>query len=459
MTTPKGSILIKNGTLVTMDADNSIIEADLYIENGRIARLGRNLYCNTDTILDATGQLVLPGFVQTHIHLCQVLFRGLADDVDVVEWLKYRIWPLETAHNEVSIHASAALGIAELMAGGTTCALSMETTRHTESVFDAIDRSQFRAISGNAMMDVCEPGTDMKGLSTEESLNESRRLYALWHGRDDGRIGFALMPRGVRNCSSALWREVRDFAAEDGLLIHTHVSENRPLSKRLHKETGLTDMELLAKEGIAGSNLVIAHGIWLTENDRNIIRDNDVRIAHCPSANLKLSSGFCMVPEMLEDNISISLGADGAPCNNNLDMFNEMRLAALIHKPRAGPKAMDATTVLRMATIEGARCLGLEREIGSIEVGKQADIILLNTDAPHCNPAPGVPVQSRIVYSMRASDVDTTIIAGRLVYHKKQFTQIDYPKIRREAEAAVISLLHRVPFGQDVLAASAYKRG
>jgi 5-methylthioadenosine/S-adenosylhomocysteine deaminase len=446
----KGSILIKNGIIVTMDPQQRIFNGNIYIEDGILKEIG-SARPSADKVIDAGGKIVLPGFIQTHIHLCQVLFRGLADDMDVVDWLKHRIWPFESAHDEESINASAYLGIAELIAGGTTTALSMETTRSTDGIFEAVRDSGFRIISGNAMMDVVEPGTEMKGLGTEQSIAESKRLCNTWHGKEKGRLRYAIMPRGARNCSPELISLSCVFAKDNGLLMHTHVSENGPLSERLKKETGKGDIELLYAQGVADEKLVVAHAIWLNDSEMDIVKRKGVKIAHCPSANMKLSSGFCKVPEMLDMGIDISLGADGAPCNNNLDMFNEMRLASLIHKPRCGPTSMKAYEVLKMATIGGARCLGIDDEVGSLEAGKKADVILLNRSGMHCSPSVGVPVDSQIVYSLKSSDVDTTIIDGVVLYENKQFTSLNKKKILDTATAQIEKILERVPFGENII--------
>lgn len=446
----KGSILIKNGILVTMNSQKEIFQGNLFLEDGIIKEVGSQR-TTADKILDAQGKIVMPGFIQTHIHMCQVLYRGLADDVDVVDWLKQRIWPYESAHDDESIHASAKLGIAEMISGGTTCTLSMETTLHTDAVFAAVEETGFRSINGNAMMDVVEPGTEMRGLSSEDSFLETKRLYETWHGKDNNRIQFAVMPRGARNCSPELVERSRIFAKDHGLLMHTHVSENGPLSARLKKETGLTDMELLEKQGWADSNLVIAHGVWLSDHDIEIIKNRGVKIAHCPSANMKLASGFCKVPELTDQGVVISLGGDGAPCNNNLDMFTEMRLASMIHKPRCGPTALPAYKILEMATIDGARSLGMEKEIGSLEVGKKADVIILNREELYCSPSRATPIPSQIVYSMKSNDVETTIIDGVVLYENKKFTRTTKEKVLHDAEVQVEKALSRIPFGRELL--------
>ena len=449
-----GSILIKNGLLVTMDQQKRVFYGSLYIEDGLLHEVGSQRE-QADEVIDAENMAVLPGFIQTHIHLCQVLFRGLADDTDVVDWLKQRIWPFESAHVEDSINASAWLGIAELVGSGTTTALSMETTRHTDGVCDAVLASGFRCICGNAMMDVTEPGTEMRGLSAEDSIAETRRLHRLWHEKGGGLLKTAVMPRGARNCSPALVEMGRRFAIDNGLIVHTHVSENGPLSARLKRETGLGDIELLDRQGLCGENLVVAHAIHMTNEETRTVLEKGVKIAHCPSANMKLASGFCAVPEMLEKGIFVSLGADGAPCNNNLDMFNEMRLASLIHKPRSGPVSMDAYTVLEMATIGGARALGIDSEVGSLEPGKKADVILLRRDGLHTGPSLCAPIHSQIVYSMKSCDVDTTIIDGEILYRHGKFTRIDEKKLLAAAAGQLEKLLARVPFGRRLLSSSA----
>lgn len=448
----RDSILIKNGTILTMNAKKEIIQGDILIENGVITEIG-TVSGRGGRVLDAAGKLVLPGFIQTHVHLCQALFRGLADDVDVVDWLRGRIWPLESAHDGESIHASACLAAAELIAGGTTTALTMETALHTDAVFQAVEGAGLRVFTGNAMMDVVEPGTEMRALDAEASFQETRRLFDCWHGKDQGRIRFAVMPRGARNCSPELVERSRRFALDNGLLMHTHVSENGPLSRRLKRETGLTDMELLERQGVATERLVIAHAVWLEEGDMEAVRRRGVKIAHCPSANLKLASGFAKIPELLEQGVTIGLGADGAPCNNNLDMMTELRLASLMHKPRCGPTALPAYRMLEMATIEGARCLGIERETGSLEVGKRGDVILLRHDGLHCSPAAGVPLSSKIVYSLRGTDVDATIVDGRILYQDRRFTALDQRRIVDESNRQLEMVLKRTPFGEDMLRA------
>ncbi len=388
--------------------------------------------------------LVLPGLVQIHVHLNQTLFRGLADDMDVVDWLKTRIWPLERAHNADSLYASARLSIAELIRGGTTTAMSMETLNYTEAAFQAADEMGFRAVIGNAMMDRWEVGTEMIGESTGVALSKSLELLERFDGQGNGRLHFAFCPRGTRNATDDLWREVARLARERNVLVHTHAAENRVQTERLAAFGG-HEVHYLHDMGVLGSNLVLAHGIWLTHEEHGLLAQAGASVAHCPSANFKLASGVAPVPEMLEKGINVALGADGAPCNNNLDAFMEMRLAALIHKPRCGPRSMPAQKVLEMLTVNGAKAAGLEAEIGSLEVGKRADIVLLKRDVLHAWPCLATDPVSQVVYEHQARDVDTVLIDGEVLLAQGQFTRWDPRDLLEDSQRELRKLLKRVP--------------
>ncbi len=435
------SILIRNGLLITMNPDRQILDGGVYIEDGRILEIP-SARTKADAVIDATDCLVVPGFVQTHVHLCQTLFRGMADDMDVIDWLRLRIWPLEQAHDEQSIYDSARLGIAELIRGGTTCALTMETVRHTEEAFRAVLETGFRAIGGKAMMDRWEPGTEMVGEETKASLEASLALLGEFHGEGDGRLQVAFCPRGSRNCTEGLWADIVALAAEHDTLIHTHAAENEAQTERLAIDS-TTDIEYLHGLGATGPRLVAAHCIWVTETEISILAESGTRVAHCPSCNTKLASGLAPVPEFLERGVVVGLGADGAPCNNNLDMFQEMRLASLIHKPRSGPRSMPAMSVLEMATLGGARALGLEDELGSLEPGKRADVIVIRRDGLHAQPQAGIDPIAQIVYEHRASDVDSVIIDGRVLVRGGEFTELDPMEICARANDSAKRVLSR----------------
>jgi len=431
------SILIKGGTIVTMDNDDSIVRGDVLIRDGRIAEIGGVIDDPVNDVIEAQGCAVLPGFVQTHIHLCQTLFRGAADDLALIDWLKRRVWPMEAAHTAESIRASAQLGVAELIKGGTTCALTMETVRHTEEVLRVVEESGFRANVGKCMMDKGDDVPSALHEETRASINESVRLIDKWNGAANGRIRCCFAPRFAISCTRELLSEVSDLAKQYGVTIHTHASENRNECQIVERETGERNIDYLNSLGIVGSHVVLAHCIHLDNTEMETLASTKTNVSHCPSSNLKLGSGIARVTEMLARGIPVSLGADGAACNNRLDMFTEMRTAALLQKALHGPEVLPAPRALRMATVDGARALGLHDEIGSIEVGKRPDLIVVDLNGAHS--APTTDVVSALAYSAQASDVRTTIIDGELVMRdRKLLTTNEATMIEnanREAEA------------------------
>src|SRR5438309_11702071 len=380
------SILIRNGTIVTMDQHSSIVRGDLLIHDGRIVELNEEISSKVDETIDASGCAVLPGFVQTHIHLCQTLFRGAADDLALIDWLKKRVWPMEAAHTKKSIRAPARLGIAELIKGGTTCALTMETVRHTEEVLRVVDESGFRATVGKCMMDKGDEVPTELHEETRESIRESVELIESWHGRADGRVRCCFAPRFAVSCTRELLIEVSELARKHRVMIHTHASENKGECEIVERESGLRNVVYLDSLGMSGAHVLLAHCIHLDDEEMETLARTKTNVAHCPSSNLKLGSGIARVSEMLARGISVSLGADGAACNNRLDMFTEMRTAALLQKALHGPEVLPAARALRLATIDGARAMGLENEIGSLEKGKRADVIVVDLSGLHSSP-------------------------------------------------------------------------
>jgi len=427
--------------IVTMDTKGSIAQGDLLIRGGRIAGIGEGIGADADDTIDARDCSVLPGFIQTHIHLCQTLFRGAADDLSLIDWLKNRVWPMEAAHTKESIRASAHLGIAELIKGGTTCALTMETVRHTEEVLRVVDESGFRATVGKCMMD---KGDDVPRALHEEtaaSIRESVALIEQWHGRGDGRIRCCFAPRFAISCTRELLSEVSELARKHKVMIHTHSSENKNECEIVEAETGRRNVAYLDSLGISGAHVLLAHCIHLDTEEMETLSRTKTNVAHCPSSNLKLGSGLARVAEMLARKIPVSLGADGAACNNRLDMFTEMRTAALLQKLAHGPEVLSAAQVLRMATIDGARALGLENEIGSLEVGKRADVIVVDLNQLHSSPKQDVI--SSLVYSAQPSDVRVTIIDGRVVMRNRELSALNEDDVIVDANREASALAER----------------
>ena len=428
------TILIKNGTLLTMDAAGAVLDGDLLIRGGRIASVGPEAggAAAADVVVDAGGCAVLPGFVQTHVHLCQTLFRGAADDLALIDWLKKRVWPMEAAHTPASARASARLAIAEMIKGGTTCALTMETVSHTGEAFRAVEEAGWRATLGKCMMDKGDEVPAALQEETESSIAESLALLEEWHNSAGGRIRYCFAPRFAVSCTRELLAEVARLARERGVMVHTHASENLTEIEMVERETGQRNVAYLDSLGLTGGHVALAHCVHLDDAELRILAETGTHVAHCPSSNLKLGSGVAPVTEMLGRGISVSLGADGAPCNNRLDMFTEMRTAALLQKVTHGADALPAWRALRLATIDGARALGLDREIGSLEAGKRADVIVVSLDRLHSTPRPA-DLPSAVVYSAQADDVRTAIIDGRMAMLERELLTLDEREVIEEA--------------------------
>jgi cytosine/adenosine deaminase-related metal-dependent hydrolase len=412
-----------------------VIEGEVVIRGGRIESIGTTTDAKADRVIDARGAYLLPGFIQTHIHLCQTLFRGYADDLALLEWLKTRIWPMEAAHTPASLAAAAQQAAAELLRSGTTTVMTMETVHDTDAVFEALEPMGLRAVVGKCMMDADADVPARLIEETARSIDESVAIAKRWHGRADGRLRAAFAPRFAVSCSRELLEAVARLATEHQLVIHTHASESRDEIALIRSRTGRKNIDYLADIGLTSPQLCLAHCVWVDDDEQSLIAERGVKVLHCPGSNLKLGSGLAPVVEMRAKGISVSLGADGAACNNHLDMFEEMRLAAVLQSVRHKPGALTARDVVWMATREGAKALGLDHEIGSIEPGKKADLILVD--------AHGVDPYSAVVYASRGTDVRTTIVDGQVLIDDFQPTRWDVKKIKATARAEATALAAR----------------
>ncbi len=428
-------MILRGGRVVTMDPGRRVVEGDVAITDGRITSVGqsdaRTEAASEAAIIDCRGLVVIPGLIQSHVHLCQTLFRGLADDLPLEDWLVRRIWPLEAAHTAETVYWSAMLGAAELLLGGTTAILDMETVRHTGAACEALATIGLRATAGKCLMDAPSAPAALRE-STDAALQEAADLCAKWHGAADGRLRWCYAPRFAPSSTGPLLRAISDLAEEHGAQIHTHAAET-PLQLELVKRaTGHDELAYLDSFGISGPRATLAHCVWVDPDGIRRLASQRTNVAHCPSSNLKLGSGIAPIPEMLAAGCRVGLGADGAPCNNRLDAFAEMRLAALIQKPRLGPDALPALRVFELATLGGAAALGLEGEIGSIAPGKRADLTVLDLSGPHAQPDHG-DIYSRLVYSARAADVRHVIVDGKLVVQDGELRTAKVEEIGREA--------------------------
>jgi 5-methylthioadenosine/S-adenosylhomocysteine deaminase len=336
--------LIRNASIVTMNDALDVIEGAVVVRDGRIASVGREPEDTRGlTVIDAQGDYLLPGFVQTHVHLCQTIFRGYADDMPLLQWLKTRVWPMEAAHTPETLRASTRLAAAELLLTGTTTALTMETVHDTDVVFDALEHIGLRAVVGKCMMDAPGEAPPRLQENTRASIDESVALHARWNGRANGRLHAAFAPRFAVSCSRELLEAVAALSREQQVVVHTHASENRDEIEVVRRLSGgMRNVDYLAEVGLATPHLCAAHCVWVDDEEQALIADRGVKVLHCPGSNLKLGSGIAPVVEMRARGISVSLGADGAACNNRLDMFDEMRLAATLQAMRKGPGSLTA---------------------------------------------------------------------------------------------------------------------
>ena len=443
-------MIIVPKNIVTVDNKDRILKNHfLEISEGKIFRIGKNdekyFKKYKDDIYRFENLTLIPGFVQTHIHLCQTLFRGLADDLELLDWLQLKIFPFENAHNKNSLLAAVRLGINELLLGGTTTLLDMGTLRHQEIIFEELQNSGIRAIAGKCLIDENDLFPDFKS-DTKSELKEIYQLAKEYHNTSNGKIKYGFAPRFVLSCSEELLKESfetkRDFP---GSIYHTHSSENKSEIAEVKKRHGKENIEYFDSIGVVDDHSVLAHCIHVNDKETELLKKNNVRISHCPSSNLKLGSGIANIPKYLNKGISVSLGADGAPCNNSLNIFNEMRLAALIHKPIHGPLAMGARTIFRLATIEGAKALHLQKEIGSIEEGKKADLALLDLSSnKHSMGDNDESIYSDIVYSSNSDCVNSVMIEGKWKVLNKNSLLYDQKELNENSKDELKKLLKRV---------------
>ena len=419
-----------------------VVEGAVGVREGRIVSVGAEPGGNWDTTIDAGGAYLLPGFIQTHIHLCQTLFRGYADDMPLLEWLKRCVWPMEAAHTESTLRASTRLAASELLLSGTTTVLTMETVHDTDVVFETLGALGMRAVVGKCMMDSDDDVPARLREKTSASIDESVALGKRWDNAANGRLRAAFAPRFAVSCSRELLEAVAHLAKRDNTLVHTHSSENRDEVEVVRRLSGgFSNLEYLADTGLATDRLCAAHCVWVTDREQGLLAERDVKVLHCPGSNLKLGSGIAPVVEMRKRGISVSLGADGAACNNGLDMFQEMRLAATLQAVRLEPGALTARDALWMATREGARALDMDAEIGSVEVGKRADLILVDRKRPHL--APDADPWSTLVYAARGTDVRLTMVDGEILTRDFALLHVDPEEIAATARTAAAELATR----------------
>ena len=418
-------ILIKNGSVLTMDPQNTLIEkgavavsADRIVEVGTEDALTAS-YQAAKTI-DARGGIIMPGLVNTHTHAAMTCFRGLADDMPLMTWLNDYILPAEAKLTFDTVYQGTLLACSEMILSGTTTFCDMYLFE--EAVAQAARETGMRALAGEVIYDFPSPNYG----PLEEGFKYTEVLIEKW--RDDPLITIAVEPHSPYVCSPELLQKARAIADRNGVPMVIHLAETEREVAQIREEYGRTPVAHLADIGFLSPNLIADHCVVLTAEDMVLLKDFDVKVAHNPESNMKLASGVAPIPELLKHGITVGIGTDGCASNNNLDMFQEMDTAAKLHKVHTlDPTVMDARTVVRMATIDGARVLGMGAITGSLEADKKADIIVIDIRRPHLIPL--YNIYSHLVYAVTGSDVVTAIVNGRVLMEERILATIDVDEV------------------------------
>jgi 5-methylthioadenosine/S-adenosylhomocysteine deaminase len=437
------ALLIRGGTVVPMITTREWMAGDVLLQGDRIRAVAPGLR-TTDgcEVLDARDALVLPGFVQTHVHVAQSLARHRAEGLPLLRWLAERIWPYEAALEPAEVAAAARLGIAELLTGGTTSALDMGTTHDQDQIFSAAAELGIRLTSGKCHMDIGANVPPALLETCDSSLAQAEALGSRWHGAASGRLRYAVAPRFVLSCSAELLAGTVELARRRGYLLHTHASENVNETRAVRELTGKGNVEFLAEVGIAGEDTVLAHCVHVDQGEVRLLAEKKTTVAHCPGTNLKLGSGIADLPRLLAAGVRVGLGADGPPCNNRLSIFHEMALAGTLHNLAHGAGAVDAWTVLEMATWRGAQALGLGNDVGRLLPGWKADLVVLSCDTLAMEPA--ADPAAMVVYGGGVESVRHVVVDGSVVIRDGELTTADADTIRRDARAAAAAVSGRL---------------
>lgn len=424
-------LFIKNAYLITMNENREVYEnGNILIEDNKIKAVGKfdESIVNQDAEhYDANGKILMPGFVNTHVHLSQQLGRGIADDVDLLTWLRERVWPYESSFNyEDSLISSTACCV-ELIRSGVTTFLE-SGGQYVDAMVEAVDKTGIRACLAKSVMDQGIGLPEAWQKTCDEELNAQIDLFKKFNNTSNERVKIWFALRTIFNNSDELLVRTKELADKYNTGIHMHVAEIADENDFAKTRDGLSTVEHLNKLGVLGSNLLAVHTVWLTNREIDLFRLNNVKVSHNPAAAMKVVLGFASVPEMLDKGIPVSIGTDGAPSNNRMDMMRDMYLTSLIHKGRTlNPTVVNAEKVLEMATINGAKCALLDHEIGSLEVGKKADMIILNPNTIHSMPMHN-PI-GNIVYAMSSENVESTICDGKWLMKEKEILVLDESKL------------------------------
>lgn len=431
-----GTMIIHSQWLISMvEGQAPIHDAYLKLVDGKITEVGpwrEAMVEPTVEVVEAQDKLVMPGLINTHTHAAMVLFRSLADDLALDSWLKEKIWPLEEKLTPEDVYDGTRLAISEMLRSGTTTFADMYF--FMDEVAKAVEESGMRAVLARGLI-----GTVPEA---EKNLEEAVELSKKWKGKADGRITSMLGPHAPYTVPPEFLRQVVAAARHYQLPLHIHVAETRDELEEISKDYGKRPVAYLVDQGVFSRPVLLAHGVWLDEGEISFLSRQKVAVAHNPASNLKLASGIAPVVKMQQEGLLVSLGTDGAASNNRLDLFAEMRLAALLHKVvNQDPTVLSAETALKMATINGAHALGIADQTGSLEPGKRADLIMINLNQSHLTPCLN-PV-SLMVYAARGSDVSDVMVNGEWLVQARIMTKWDENEVIAAAAQTADDLLRR----------------
>jgi 5-methylthioadenosine/S-adenosylhomocysteine deaminase len=423
-------LIVRGGTVVTMDGSRRVIEnGGVAIKSGRIVAVGNASEIDrafaAREIVNAAGKVVIPGLINGHTHVPMVLFRGLADDLDLQEWLTKYIFPAEAKNvTEDFVRVGTRLGLAEMIRGGTTTYCDMYYFE--DAIADETFKAGMRGVLGETVIDF--PVADNK--TNAEAMAYVEKFVGKWKG--NALIVPAIAPHAPYTVSEDHLKAVRAFSDRTGAPIVTHISETKREVDDSIKAKGASPVDYLNRIGFLGNRVIAAHMVWPTTEELGLLKRLGVGIVHNPQSNMKLASGVAPVPEMLKENLPVGLGTDGAASNNDLNLWEEMDTAAKLHKLISkDPKVVTAEEAFEMATLRGARALHLEKEIGSIEKGKRADLVIVDQD--DLNQMPSYNIYSDLVYATKAADVRTVIVEGRVIMRDRRLLTLNEETIKADA--------------------------
>ena len=420
-------LLIKNTQILTMTGKD-IFQGDILIEDKKIAALGEVSAQAAEgaQVIDGNRTVAMPGLVNTHTHAAMTLLRSYADDMELMDWLNNKIWPAEAKLNNNCIYWGTSLAVLEMIKSGTTVFADMYDSMH--EVAKVVDEAGIKANISRGLLVF----SDDNGKNIQKNIN----LFHNFHNKADGRLKVWFGPHAPYTCPPEYLKDIVAAAKECNTGLHMHVAETKDELKQIRDGYGKTPTEYVRDLGVFDQPAMIAHGVYLTDSDIEILKEHHVSVAHNPSSNLKLASGIAEVHKYLKAGLNVSLGTDGASSNNSLNMFKEMTIASFAQKVSTfDPTALPAYQTLEMATINGAKALHWDDEIGTLEVGKHADLILVDIDKPHF--APWNNVVSDLVYSAQGSDVKTTIVDGKVIMKDYEVLTMDVEKIMAETAKIV----------------------